>query len=700
MSLPGIQTIFVRNQSPGNPQDLTAIPMVVGLACDGPLNTPTRIDQQSDLLNTFKSGPGVELAASILQVAGAPVYFTRALTSTPSTIGSVTKVYGNPVGTPVTSFGSVMVPGADANGNVLVNQKVADVTLTVVNPGAVTPATLVNVAGTAITVTLKHDAMAITETGTGLAAAINGTPAAFALVGAVAQGTGASLAGALALSALNNGALNITALAPGISYRVLLSGLSTPFSTSYLAGVITVTLATNASGEPTTTAATAFASLQALATLNPGIFSVAQAGTGALLLGAKPVTALPFGSTGTLATSGTPCDKYDVTVKIVKGGTVGGPTPIIAIWSADNEVNFSSQASGIVSPTGVLVLQDSTLMTGITVTLTGSFDVDDEFLFKTTAPSVSNADLLTAVDGAFSNSSILFGYLTSEQPVNRARLALLDGKVQSVVQTRFIQGLWNTVDIDVDGGQTEDQWMAALTTDFAGFVSANGLVSEVAGWEKWLSPLTSREWRRPFVFNVASVASSVPMHQALHKTNTNTAVLPYTLDIYHDEYKNPGLDDQRFITSRTYAISTVQNGYYITKSHTMADTNDLASTRFHWNRIRLATGYNLTKYLFRYIGDQIQVISKPESATVPAGAIAYEEAKRIEAGARQLLDVLYSGSTKTDGKRSVSDYQVIVPRNYNLLATGNLQMEVIITPLADIDNITLRIAINIPINIV
>ena len=164
------------------------------------------------------------------------------------------------------------------------------------------------------------------------------------------------------------------------------------------------------------------------------------------------------------------------------------------------------------------------------------------------------------------------------------------------------------------------------------------------------------------------------MHQALHKTNTNTAVLPYTLDIYHDEYKNPGLDDQRFITSRTYAISTVQNGYYITKSHTMADTNDLASTKFHWSRIRLATGYNLNKYLFRYIGDQIQVLEKPESATVPAGAIAYEEAKRIEAGARQLLDVLYSGSTKTDGKRSVSAYQVIVPRNYNLLATGNLQI--------------------------
>ena len=60
-------------------------------------------------------------------------------------------------------------------GDVLVTAKQAGVTLQVINPGVVTAATLCKRCGPAITVTLKHDGTNITETGTGLAAAINGS---------------------------------------------------------------------------------------------------------------------------------------------------------------------------------------------------------------------------------------------------------------------------------------------------------------------------------------------------------------------------------------------------------------------------------------------------------------------------------------------------------------------------------------------
>jgi hypothetical protein len=51
---------------------------------------------------------------------------------------------------------------------------------------------------------------------------------------------------------------------------------------------------------------------------------------------------------------------------------------------------------------------------------------------------------------------------------------------------------------------------------------------------------------------------------------------------------------------------------------------------------------------------------------------------------QELLAALYE-SAKND--RSVSDFEVIVPRNYSLLATENLQVEVIITPLADVNDV-------------
>lgn len=694
MTLPNIEVIFTRTNTPGNPQEVTAIPLVIDNACAGDLNTIKRINQFSDLTQ-FQAGPLPELCASILQFAGGPVYACRALTSTPSVIGAVTKTPGNAFGPAVPSFGSIIALGADNNGDVLIEAKQLGVSIVIIDPGMVNASTTVSVMGSAITVTLKHDAMAITETGMGLAAAITGNVGAAALVSATALGTGASLAGAHALATLNDGALNITPLTQGISYRVLLSGTSTPFSTSYSAGVITVNLATDTNGEPTTTAATAFASLTALAASNPGVFSVAEVGTGSLLLGAKPLTALQFGSTGSLITSGTACDKYDVIVKIVQGGTVGGMTPIIAIWSLDGGFSFSSRSIGVVSPTGVLILADSTLPSGITVTLSNAFDVGDTFTFSTSAPLTSSTDWLTALDACLADTVFQgqWGYATSATSMNKAFATLADGRLQTAFQNRELYGIFNTRDIG-EGvpGETEAQWMAALTTDFAGFVSARGLTWISAGWLQWESPLTGRSFRRPNTFFVDARESSMPMHMDLGYTDDNTSSLNNVLAIYHNEFLSPGLDEQRFITTRTY---TEQPGrFFITEGITMGDTNDLGSDIPEWVRIKLAVMRAVKPYLFRYINDTLQVIPIAESLSIPAGALAQQEADKIAAGVSRVVRTVLN-TPKTDGKASASDFTVDVPRNYNLLQTQTLLVDITITPFGRVKQIIVNLALNL-----
>lgn len=81
------------------------------------------------------------------------------------------------------------------------------ITLTVVNPGVLTASTTVAVVGNDITVTLKHNGTSITATMQEVADALAASSAASALVTAAVVGAGATLAVAMAQTALSGGSL-------------------------------------------------------------------------------------------------------------------------------------------------------------------------------------------------------------------------------------------------------------------------------------------------------------------------------------------------------------------------------------------------------------------------------------------------------------------------------------------------------------
>ena len=291
---------------------------VIGPASAGPLNTPVAKNRLSDLaVNGY--GPGPSLAGEVLAAAlsntkenGLPVYFTRSATSTPSTLGTVTKA-PTTQGTAVSTYGQIKLAGADANGDLYWQAVQAGVSLTVQVGGALANS-IVNKAVT-LTIPLATSANAVKAYWDGVAALV-------ALATIDAMGTGASNAGTvLAATQFDAGLLTFTGLDNGYNVEVLVSGNNTALSHSF-GGVgnktLTIHLATDATGESTSTAAGV---LTQLGTDIIGKISVTSGGTG--LAGPMAVTALPFGSSAEVTASGTPTDRYLVQVECVRAGALG-----------------------------------------------------------------------------------------------------------------------------------------------------------------------------------------------------------------------------------------------------------------------------------------------------------------------------------------------------------------------------------------
>ena len=137
------------------------------------------------IIQNFDSGPASEEAATALVEPNAgTVYQIKTPVSVVGTVGGVTKTPGATVGTTVYGYGAILASGASFNGDVLFTAKVATAELEIVTGGATNTA----VAGNKVTLTVTA-----ATTGTQLAALITGVPAALALWGATAQGTGAAV---------------------------------------------------------------------------------------------------------------------------------------------------------------------------------------------------------------------------------------------------------------------------------------------------------------------------------------------------------------------------------------------------------------------------------------------------------------------------------------------------------------------------
>ena len=315
--LPSVVTTLASNAAPPSVADTANLPLVVGPCSTGPnggaLNVPTTLAGPQDLAQ-YGNGPGIEMAAEVGQAAGWPVTFVRSATTTDSVLSDLYKVEASGAGASKVVYGTIILPGADANGSVMLQSLQPGVTLTVVQGGAAA----FTASGLDVTLTV----VAATTTANNIVALslaavadLIGTPT---LPGS--SNTGASVcASTLSKTAFDNG---LVSYAPKVGSAVKIPGADANGGLVYLSNltgvqvvqvvsgtntaldcyvdpatpnVITLVGATDSGGTGTTTAAQAVAKIKAtpaaMALLNGGA-GVAFTGTGAGLISAATAKTL------------------------------------------------------------------------------------------------------------------------------------------------------------------------------------------------------------------------------------------------------------------------------------------------------------------------------------------------------------------------------------------------------------------------
>lgn len=505
MALPGISIQYRKGQAVQNDNDTACLPLVIGCSSAGPYGVTTLLSGPQDLTQ-FGVGAGVELAAEVGAEAGWPVLFRRVPITTSSVIGGVVKAPKNIVATSL--FGALLMAGATSpNGDVVVTALQAGVQIELANDGA-SKTLQTTVSGKSIRVRLATDAgSAVTTNATQLETELNTNAAA--LVVATKQGTGAGAAAVLAPTTIANGDVSYLPRQPGVTVTHVVAGAGTVLSVGVVGKTITVNIATNADSEPTSTAAQVVAKLQDTGAAMLLVAPTAS-GTGAGLAGKWAATSISYGSTGAMVLSGPPVDRFDVQVRVLRGGTIGGAGIISIQWSLDAGNSWSSEA--IVPTTGIVVLQDTRLISGITATFTGVLDAGDLFYAVSTQPEAALADVLTQVDQACQNTTYKFGMVVGHTPLSRSQAGQLDTVLQQYKQTRFVTGLFPIR--DQNATEIESDWRTAVQLDFQGFVSQIGLVRLVAGWFEHSSSYTLRQYHRPWVYAVAARRAAISVHES------------------------------------------------------------------------------------------------------------------------------------------------------------------------------------------
>lgn len=393
-----IDIILATRTPPTNPESKYGVFFVMAPCSQGPYDTIRECKNNTDLL-TLGDGPLPTLVANILRRAGGPVFALRSRSTIPGAIWSEGLVKEPAIRTySLYVYGRIKLSGADANGDLVWMSKSLGVSLQVQTGGALAH----SIAGSAILLTIPAATAA-----SDVVTYWNGEADLVALASIKAEGTGASNAGTtLAATSFDKGTLKYTGLDAGYTVRQKEAGNATVLNHTYGGAgnkEVTIDLATDADGTATSTANAVIAELDDITNK----FSVVAVGDGLGLAGTQAsLTAIPFGSAGSAALSGTPYDRANLVIEILTTGTVAGtPAPTFR-WAVDDARREDGTTFGrgngalrlvprrrspTSEPDGKLVVK-ITQQTTASASLSHSFDgITLEILLGTDGSSVGNS---------------------------------------------------------------------------------------------------------------------------------------------------------------------------------------------------------------------------------------------------------------------------------------------------------------------
>lgn len=382
--------------------------------------------------------------------------------------------------------------------------------------------------------------------------------------------------------------------------------------------------------------------------------------TGQSVAGANGTVAQTGTGTSDATATGTAADDVDVYVRVTTGGTIG-TAGIVVQYSLDGGRTLSPEtALGVATS---LSVGSGTLAAAFAA---GTLVAGDTVAFRSTAPQWNTAELTSALT-ALRVSAASWEVCQVVGAIDGNAFDALDLAFASMhAAAKYTMWIGNC---RVPGaGESEATYLSAMSTIFGSRSSVLGVLC--AGAELLTSSVSGRKYRRPVSVAVAArIAASSEEIDVAHVLTGALRGVSIRDDagnpLEHDESANPGLDDARFATLRTWEA---RQGVYVTNPRVFSATGSDFEFAQHRRVLNLAHGVVYAALTER--------LSSPIRVDRRTGFILEEEAREIEQGVNARLRAVLLAKPKA------SDSVFVVSRSDNLLSTKTLTGSCRVTPLA------------------
>ena len=402
------------------------------------------------------------------------------------------------------------------------------------------------------------------------------------------------------------------------------------------------------------------------------------------------VGAVTHTGTGTsvMTVSGTPYDQYSVVVTIATSGTAGSdPEPSFTI-----SLDGGQTTSRAITMPANRVYSGLAATTGLTFNFTAATVVeDDTYTLTTTPPTWAAADVATAIDALRTDRrEVGLGYVVGAASKSQAD-TILASVVQFLTDDKFLRFILEARDINTATGETEAQWMASISNDYATFTT--DYITVAAGACLSVSALTKvqfrrnigglglvRAGRRNIGRDIGAVADGAlcPNYGGTNNTGPLSGVPVDT--VYHDEKLNPGLDSNRFMTVTSFTGIT---GYYITNANIMCGpTSDF--TLLQYGRVMDEAARITRNYFTTLLSTDVRLNRK-------TGFILERDAVSIESGCNTKL------ASGLVSQNQASAAQCVVSRVDDISVTKTLTVTVGVIPLGYVKTVSATLSFQNPV---
>jgi hypothetical protein len=372
-------------------------------------------------------------------------------------------------------------------------------------------------------------------------------------------------------------------------------------------------------------------------------------------------------SVATVDVASAPTDDYEVRVSFVVGGTRG---------TAGATYQVSLDGGRTYGPVTALGTATAITAGGVTLNLAaGTFVAGDEYAARSTGPQWTSTEIGNALT-ALANSAVQWEQAHIVGAIDPTSFDVIETKFAGMAAAGKYRSWIGSVRMP-NSGETESAYAAALATAWASKASTHGALC--AGACKMISGVSGRAYRRPVSFPFSVIQGGVSEEVDVADVNVGNLTGVSIRDVNgnvdeHDESINPGLDDLRFVTLRTWDGLA---GVYVNRPLLFSAQGSDFQLVPHRRVLNLAHGA-LRAYFIRRL-------SKPVLVSQSSGYILEPEALEIEAGARQAMaDVLLA-------KPKASGVQFSLSRVDNILSSKTLTGDARVTPLAYPEAIDLEV---------